>query len=291
MKLGLMALLFMGLSFAAHAGNYGPYPQQTYQTCGSPSSATAVVLIHGGAWFKTSTTSPEVAELCSYLGLRKVYVVAINYRASTEAPWPAQLQDAQRAIRWVRSTVKAKRVGVIGMSAGGQIALFTAFTTRLTYARTDSQGEALQAQGISSHPDFVVDISGPTDLTADGLLPAGIASLTEGTRMSPLAARAFASPIVHITTNTSPLLIAHGVSDPVVPVSQSDDLVAALSVAGISVAQTDSGALHPAPVAGAFVTYDRHAGKHIFAGARLLPLFREILDFTTATGQFKSTGN
>src|SRR6185312_13260523 len=146
MKFALTVLLFMALSFPVHAQTYGPYPQETYQTCGSPTSATAVVLIHGGAWFRTSTTSPEVAELCSYLGLRKVYVVAINYRASTEAPWPAQLQDAQLAVRWVRRSVKAQHVGVIGMSAGGQIALFTAFTTRLTYARTDPQGEALQSQ-------------------------------------------------------------------------------------------------------------------------------------------------
>src|SRR6185437_15391187 len=107
-------------------------------------------------------------KLCQFLGLRRIYVVSIFYRASTDAHWPAQLQDSQLAMRWLRHSVKAKRYGVIGMSAGGQMALSMAFMTRMTYGQTDPLAESNILSGFVSRPDFVVDISGPTDLTQDG---------------------------------------------------------------------------------------------------------------------------
>ena len=283
MKTLLAALALTTITFASHADTYGPYPQETYQTCGSPLSQTAAVLIHGGAWFTGATQSPDVLKLCTYLGLHNVYVVSIDYRASTTAPWPAQLQDAQLALRWLRRNVKAKRVGVIGLSAGGQIALSMSFQSRMEYAGTDPMNEDDILDGMSSHPDFVVDVSGPTDLTVPGFLPAGIASLTKGTFMSDGAARAFASPVVHISRLTSPLLISHGTEDPVVPIAQSDTLVAALQQAGLTVSTTDSQADSP-PVTPATVVYDRHAGKHLFAGTRYAAIYLEILKFAKGTG-------
>jgi acetyl esterase/lipase len=270
----------------AHAKSYGPYPQETYETCGSPAAANALILIHGGAWFQTDTTSSQVRKLCSFLGLRGIYVVSIYYRASNDAHWPAQLQDAQLALRWLRHNVKAKRYGVIGMSAGGQIALSMSFLTHMTYARTDPLRESYVLNGIVSHPDFVVDISGPTDLTQEGLLPVGVSALIQGLDMSTKAAEAFASPIVHATTTSSPLLIIHGIDDPVVPITQSDALFTALQDAGLSTLLTDSGSAKIPRPTGATVTYDRHAGKHVFAGAKQLPLFQEIIRFIKGTGEF-----
>ena len=278
MKKMLAALALSVCPLIAQAQSYGPYPEETYTTCGSPLDQTAVVLIHGGAWFSGRADAADILKLCNYLGLHRVYVVAIDYRASTVAPWPAQLQDAQLAFRWMRKNVKAKRVGVVGLSAGGHIALSMAFQRPVQYAGSDELSEASMLTGMTSHPDFVVDVSGPTDLTQDGLLPVGVAALTNGLRMSTHAAEAFASPIAHITTATSPLLILHGTEDATVPVSQSDDLVLALSQAGVVgvVTNSQTGGVD-APWA--TVIYDRHPGGHVFGGASLGPMYAEILKF------------
>jgi acetyl esterase/lipase len=78
-------------------------------------------------------------------------------------PWPAQLDDAQRAVRWVRANaatygVDPERVATYGHSSGGTLA--AALGMRET---RDDSDPALA--GISSRVDCVVDLSGDTDLT------------------------------------------------------------------------------------------------------------------------------
>jgi len=272
-------LALMCVSWAV-AGTYGPYAQETYKTCGPATARLAAVLIHGGAWFPVEQYSTTVDKVCTFLGQRNVYVVAIDYRPATVAPWPAQLQDAQLAVRWLRRNSVARSVGVIGLSSGGQVALSTAFQTRITYDRTDPGNEADLLAAVSSHPDFVVDVSGPTDLTQTGVLPKGVAALTAGTGMSTPAAEAFASPIVHITTLTAPLFMSHGIEDDIVPVDQADSLADALQKAGVSVFTMDSGSgTRVIPPADATVVYDRHPGKHLFGGARVNRILEEIYSF------------
>ena len=282
MKTLLASLLALACVSSAAAGTYGPYSQETYKTCGPATAPIAAVLIHGGAWFPVKQYSANVDRICVYLGHRNIYVVAIDYRPATVAPWPAQLQDAQLAVRWLRQNSMAHSVGVIGTSSGGQVALSAAFQTRIAYARTDSSDEANLLASVSSHPDFAVDISGPTDLTT-GVLPKGVKALTEGTGMPTLAAEAFASPIVHITTLTSPLFISHGTEDDLVPVSQPDTLVDALQEAGVTAFTMDSGS-GPlvTPPAGATVVYDRHPGQHLFVGARENRILEEIYSFISS---------
>jgi acetyl esterase/lipase len=284
MKAWLAALPMLALSFSASAAWYGPYVDESYETCGPLDAKTSLILIHGGSWIGGTYDNAQVAELCKYLGVRDIYVVSVNYRLATRVNWPAQLQDAQLALRWLRKGT-ATRVGVIGMSAGGQVALSMAFAPGTTvYAKTDRKNESALLPGKSARPDFVVDISGPTDLTAEGLIPLGVKYLTRNVGMSDTAAQAFASPIVHITTDIPPLLVIHGTGDAVVPVSQSDDLIGALKDAGVGVKQTNSGAAVP-PQISAPVVYDRHPGLHVFGGlgSGKLPLFQEILRFVEGT--------
>lgn len=262
----IVALGFACLAMAAEAQNYGPYPQETYTTCGNPASKVAVEMIHGGAWVGGTDTMPAVAQLCTFLGNRGVYVVAIDYRLSGTAPWPAQLQDAQTGMKWLRAHSPAKRIGVIGMSAGAHIALSVGLSQApITFAQTDSLNEA--STGGSVIPDFVVDFSGPTDLTDVAMLPKAIPWLLNGLPMTDSAARAWASPIAHLSGSMPQTLVSHGTEDEVVPVAQSD--------AFVTMAQAVS----------ANVVYDRHAGGHVFS--RLGPekdvLFKEVLAFVRGT--------
>jgi acetyl esterase/lipase len=278
-------ILWLGLLVAgasAHAAHYGPYPEQTYQTCGGSSAPVAVLLIHGGAWTQGDSHASQVQSLCRYLGENGIYVLALDYRLTPAATWPSQLQDAQLGLRYLRLSSIATRVGAIGTSAGGHIALsmgMAAGTVR--FADTDLIKEASMLPGVSDRPDFIVDVGGPSDLTDTKLLPRNVAMLVKGLAMAPAAARAYASPIAHLTSSMPPVLISHGVQDRTVSVRQSDEFVNAARQAGIPITSLNSGT---GDGAAAFtgITYDRHPGGHVFdvAPAVQSRLFKLIVSFS-----------
>jgi acetyl esterase/lipase len=84
-----------------------------------------VVLVHGGAWQKGDRIDLEAkAVRLAKLGL---VAVSVNYRLATEAAWPAQRDDVDAAVNYVRQNaryfnVDKKRIVLLGSSAGGQIA-------------------------------------------------------------------------------------------------------------------------------------------------------------------------
>ena len=91
----------------------------------------AVLAIHGGAW-RTGDKAwgQQIAEeLCPY-----GYVVfSINYRLSDmpNGTWPAQIEDVQKALRYVRTNARRfridpARVASLGLSAGGHLATMVA---------------------------------------------------------------------------------------------------------------------------------------------------------------------
>ncbi len=84
-----------------------------------------VILVHGGDWQKGDRADLERHAVdLARLGF---VVVSVNYRLATEAPWPAQRDDVNASIRYIRQNAKQlnvdnKRTVLIGSSAGGQIA-------------------------------------------------------------------------------------------------------------------------------------------------------------------------
>lgn len=89
-----------------------------------------LVFIHGGGW--TNSAKPDTADgFAAYLR-RGISVAAINYRYSTQAPLPAPVHDAARALQFIRSKAKEwnidkERVALTGSSAGGCTSLWLAF--------------------------------------------------------------------------------------------------------------------------------------------------------------------
>ncbi|MCI2419029.1 alpha/beta hydrolase [Saccharopolyspora sp. K220] len=84
----------------------------------------ALLLLHGGGFVMggLEMTTAQAVGLCTEL---PAVVVAVGYRLAPEHPYPAALQDAEAALRWVASEaegVDTARIGVYGMSAGGGLA-------------------------------------------------------------------------------------------------------------------------------------------------------------------------
>lgn len=89
----------------------------------------AIICIHGGGWFKGDRTS--MANLAQALAAENFVAVTISYRLSGEAKFPAAIQDAKAAVRWLRSNtgeygINPAKIGVTGLSAGGHLAALLA---------------------------------------------------------------------------------------------------------------------------------------------------------------------
>lgn len=106
-------------------GPAGPLPARLYRPAWD-GPAPALVYFHGGGWMLGDVESydPVVRALAVASG---VAWVSVGYRRPPEDPFPAAVDDAAAAVRWVAANaaalgLDAGRVGVAGDSAGGQIA-------------------------------------------------------------------------------------------------------------------------------------------------------------------------
>src|SRR6185436_7511039 len=92
-----------------------------------------VLDLHGGAWTRKDRFAEEPMDRA--LAASGVVVVAIDMTLSGEAPYPANIQDANYGLRWVKSKAAEWRadpasVGVYGSSTGGHIAILLAMRPR-----------------------------------------------------------------------------------------------------------------------------------------------------------------
>lgn len=81
--------------------------------------------LHGGAWRRKDRFAEEPMDRA--IAASGVLVVAIDVRLSTEAPYPASVQDANYGVRWLKSKAAEwngdpSKVGVYGSSSGGHVA-------------------------------------------------------------------------------------------------------------------------------------------------------------------------
>jgi acetyl esterase/lipase len=238
---------YVGATYAA-AGGYRPLQLDLWV----PEATTPpplVVWIHGGGWMMgdrrilPETLRPN--QVFDELLARGLAVASIDYRHALEAVFPAQLQDAKAAIRWLRAFaddlgISTERIGVMGESAGGHLAALVGLTAH----RADLEGTH-GVVGPSSAVDVVVDWYGPSDFTTMPRMqpPPHIAAKLEPAMLVPPedqltrglegAALADVSPVTHVTPDAPPFLLVHGTTDWLVPYAQSEQLHAALLAAGV----------------------------------------------------------
>jgi acetyl esterase/lipase len=106
----------------------GSYLARIYQPVG-PGPFPTLVDIHGGAWSGSDRlTNAVTAQPLAESGL---VVMSIDFRIAPEHPYPAQVQDANYAIRWLKANAgrfngDVSQMGVLGRSSGGHTALLLA---------------------------------------------------------------------------------------------------------------------------------------------------------------------
>ncbi len=195
--------------------------------------APLILWIVGGAWISCNSARnlPQMIRLAE----RGYAVAAIQYRLAHEARFPAQIEDAKSALRFLRANadkygLDASRVGVWGHSAGGQLAALLGVTGGSPEFET---AEHLQE---STAVQAVVDFSGPIDIELDFQsefhMPVMALMLGGTIRMKPELARS-TNPISYLDgRELPPFLIMHGDADTTVPLRQSQLLHDALSAAG-----------------------------------------------------------
>jgi acetyl esterase/lipase len=195
-----------------------------------------VVYIHGGGWQYGSKAEGE--DMLGALARQGYLGFSVDYRLSQEVVWPGQLHDCKAALRWVRANAARyggdpARIGLMGASAGGQLAAMLG----LTPGDTTLSG-SLSPAGADEPVQAVCDWFGPADLTSDTALGEQLLPLVSGLLGGPPSMwpeKALqASPLSHVDAGDPPFLIIHGDADDVVPVEQSRALSAALKAAGVS---------------------------------------------------------
>jgi acetyl esterase/lipase len=116
------------VTFAKHGGH--DTLARVYRPTGTPEvPLAALVDVHGGAWARGDrTVGVHHGRGLAACGL---VVVSLDFRQGPEHKHPAAAQDVSAGVRWVRTNAKAlgvdpARIGILGHSSGGHLALLVA---------------------------------------------------------------------------------------------------------------------------------------------------------------------
>ena len=129
-KLGMPTWTSVSVTERRIAGPGGELPLRVYRPLGLTGTPPAIVYLHGGGWVVGDLDTHD--SCCRLLSLEsRCVVIAVDYRLAPEHPFPAAVDDAVAAYRWVHThsrdlSIDPGRVGVMGDSAGGNLAAVVA---------------------------------------------------------------------------------------------------------------------------------------------------------------------
>ena len=208
----------------------------------SPANATGklplVIFIHGGGWLSNDKYADmgymkkTVAEIIS----SGFALASIDYRFSTQAVFPAQMQDCNRAISFLYDNAgkygfDVNRFAVMGFSAGGHLASMVGLSKNNNidsfFMPGTTRAFSLKAVVDFYGPAELIMFPGAGDVKSPEALLIGAAPLDR-----PDLAKA-ASPVTYVDKNDPPFLIIHGEKDELVSPNQSRLLGSWLKLAGV----------------------------------------------------------
>lgn len=211
-----------------------------------------VLYIYGSAWQSNNSKTSDMNTVGAALLNAGYAVVSINHRSSSDAKWPAQINDVKAAIRFVRGNAAKYKfdtcfVGISGSSSGGHLSDVAGLSRNVKTFKVGSttmniEGTLGSYTTFSSSVDAVCDWFGPkylikmdscgntTQHGADnspgsGILGCPIKTCTDN--------QALLEPKTYIDPTDPPFLIFHGTSDNIVPYCASVFLNRDLKAKGV----------------------------------------------------------
>jgi acetyl esterase/lipase len=188
-----------------------------YRPAKDKDTGTAVLICPGGGYWNLFWQL-EGEEVAAWLNSLGVTGIILKYRVPRRPDEPKgeparrPLQDAQRAVSLVRSKAREwgihpKRIGMVGFSAGGHLAIATAMSfDKRTYRPIDDIDK------VSCRPDFAI------------LVYSGYLKAKDKDELA---------PGLRIPARTPPIFLAHGGDDIISPPEHSVIMYLALKRAGV----------------------------------------------------------
>lgn len=202
-----------------------------------------VIMIHGGGFMFGDKTDGGGLAGVDQLVSAGYAVASINYRLSSEATYPAQINDAKAAVRFLRATaakynLNPDKFAAFGASAGGNLASLLGTTCGVSELEGADLGNADQSSCIQA----TVDWFGPIDFLKMDEQFAGTSCTANHNEASSPESKlvgaaiqtvpdlvATTNPMNYITADDTPFFIENGTADCNIPPVQNKNLADALS--------------------------------------------------------------
>lgn len=198
------------------------YLPEAGKACG----AAMVICPGGGYW---NLASHEGRDYALFLNQQGLVAFVLKYRlGSANYRHPLIMQDAARAVRWVRTNaerwgIRPDKIGIMGSSAGGHLA-----STLLTHFDAGQANAADPIERASSRPDFGVLCYAVISMMNDAVTHYGSRQNLLGTTEATPDQMKYLSAELNVTAHTPPCFIWHTWEDGGVKVENSLQFAAAL---------------------------------------------------------------
>jgi len=193
-------------------------------------NGTAVIVCPGGSYMHLAMDH-EGAQIARWLNSLGISAFVLQYRLGPKYHHPAMINDAQRAIRTVRSRAAAAlhiqpdRIGIWGFSAGGHLA-----STAATHFDAGNPSAADPIDRVGSRPDFAI-LAYPV-ISLGEYAHAGSRDNLLGKNPDPKLVEDLSNDL-RVTPQTPPTFLFHTTADATVPVENSVRFYMALRKAGV----------------------------------------------------------
>jgi acetyl esterase/lipase len=196
-----------------------------------------VVIIHGGGWTGGDKAAAREINIGTTLAAQGYVCMSINYQLAKPGmpTFPANIQEAKRAVRWLRRNadrfqLDAAHIGAIGGSAGGHLTALLAVSGPECGLDPEEDAEfscRIQA-AVPLYPHCASTWQGGTPLQTYDSLPMFAKPHAEAAKLWDSA-----SPIKNISRDDPPMLLLHGTADKTTPLTQSTSLMEVARAAGV----------------------------------------------------------
>ena len=197
----------------------------------------AIILVHGGGWV-AGDKQQYITYIFQPLSDAGFAWFSINYRLAPQFKFPADVEDVEAAVGWIKANaakykVDAKRIALIGESSGGHL-------VSLVGARNQPGARVAAVVSMYGIHDFISASIAWKPIPVEILQLFGIPAVNAKT--APILIKA--SPVVYVSKDMPPFLLMHGSNDEDVPYEQSVEMCNAMKNAG---AQCDLITIQGAP--------------------------------------------